>query len=118
MPVESDAHFLRVCRYVERNPLRAGLVENAEDWRWSSLWRRCNFCEEDVPRWPVVRPRNWVEYVNEPQNASELDAIQWAVRRDAPFGTPNWRDQTARFLKLNPQFPPRGRPSRSKATES
>jgi putative transposase len=29
-----------VCRYVQRNALRAGLVECAEPWHWSSLWRR------------------------------------------------------------------------------
>ena len=39
-PVESDEHFLTVARYVERNALRANLVERAQDWRWSSLWRR------------------------------------------------------------------------------
>src|SRR5439155_23281390 len=43
IPVESDLHLLRVCRYVERNALRAGRVPRAEDWRWSSLWRRCIF---------------------------------------------------------------------------
>jgi len=33
--------LLTVLRYIERNPLRAGLVAQAEDWRWSSLkhWR-------------------------------------------------------------------------------
>ena len=39
-PVQEDGHFLVVCRYVERNALRAGLVERAEQWAWSSLWRR------------------------------------------------------------------------------
>jgi putative transposase len=39
-PVQSDEHFLTVCRYVERNPLRARLVRRAENWRWSSLWLR------------------------------------------------------------------------------
>ena len=40
-PVQTDGHFLTVCRYVERNALRAAnLVERAEDWRWCSLWRR------------------------------------------------------------------------------
>src|SRR5256885_16689856 len=40
-PVESDdEHFLCVSRYIERNALRANLVPRAEDWRWSSLWRR------------------------------------------------------------------------------
>src|SRR3954447_20502884 len=29
-PVAEDAHFLQVCRYVERNALRAGLVRRAE----------------------------------------------------------------------------------------
>ena len=38
-PIQDDAHFFVVCRYVERNALRAGLVSRAEDWRWGSLWR-------------------------------------------------------------------------------
>ena len=36
-PIQQDEHLLSVVRYVERNPLRAGLVERAQDWRWSSL---------------------------------------------------------------------------------
>ena len=39
-PIQEDAHFLTVCRYVERNPLRANLVSRAELWKWSSLWAR------------------------------------------------------------------------------
>ena len=31
-PVQDDPHFLTVCRYVESNPLRAGIVRRAEDW--------------------------------------------------------------------------------------
>ena len=38
-PVESDEHLDTVLRYVERNPLRANLVEQAQDWRWSCLSR-------------------------------------------------------------------------------
>jgi len=38
--VETDEHFYQVTRYVERNALRANLVSRAEEWRWSSLWRR------------------------------------------------------------------------------
>ena len=39
-PVQSDEHFLTVCRYVERNALNASAVDRAEDWRWGSLWAR------------------------------------------------------------------------------
>ena len=35
--VQDDAHLLTVCRYVERNPLRAGLVAAAADWPHGSL---------------------------------------------------------------------------------
>ena len=38
-PVQDDGHLLTLCRYVERNALRAGLVGRAEDWRWGSLHR-------------------------------------------------------------------------------
>jgi putative transposase len=39
-PIQSDAHLLTVLRYVERNPVSAGLVARAEQWRWSALWAR------------------------------------------------------------------------------
>ncbi len=38
-PVQEDEHFLTVCRYVECNPVRAGLVPRAEAWPWGSLGR-------------------------------------------------------------------------------
>jgi putative transposase len=31
-----DAHLMAAVRYVENNPMAAGLVESANDWRWSS----------------------------------------------------------------------------------
>jgi len=42
IPIESGPHLLWTWRYVERNALRADLVERAENWRWCSLWLRCN----------------------------------------------------------------------------
>jgi putative transposase len=39
-PIERDELILTVCRYVERNPLRAKLLDRAQEWRWCSLWHR------------------------------------------------------------------------------
>jgi hypothetical protein len=39
-PLAADEHLDTVLRYVERNPLRAGLVQRAESWRLGSRWRR------------------------------------------------------------------------------
>ncbi len=38
-PIEADEYLLAVLRYVERNALRANLVDRAEDWEYGSLWR-------------------------------------------------------------------------------
>ena len=38
-PVQEAEHFCTVCRYVERNALRANLAPGAERWRWGSLHR-------------------------------------------------------------------------------
>lgn len=34
--VDRDNYLLEVCRYVDLNPVRAGLVESPSHWRWSS----------------------------------------------------------------------------------
>ena len=34
--IRDDAHFAGAARYIERNPVKAGLVESAGDWRWGS----------------------------------------------------------------------------------
>jgi putative transposase len=46
--IGDDTHFLTVCSYVVRNPVRAKLVEQAEDWPWSSLSRRGKDCDRVV----------------------------------------------------------------------
>ena len=38
-PIQQDEHLMTVLRYVERNPVRAGLIASAKEWRWSSLLR-------------------------------------------------------------------------------
>ena len=36
LPISDEAHFLTCLRYVELNPVRAGLVAAPEDYRWTS----------------------------------------------------------------------------------
>ena len=65
VPVVSDEQLWRVCRYVERNPLSAGLVARAEDWRWSSLWHRChNSHKLLLSRWQILLDERWPAFVN------------------------------------------------------
>lgn len=47
--VEKDAHLLELCRYVVLNPVRARLVSQPRQWRWSSYRATAN--EADEPTW-------------------------------------------------------------------
>jgi putative transposase len=119
-PVEDDDHYYSVSRYVERNALRAGLVERAEDWRWGSLWqRRQRVAPDDYPllnQWPLPIPRNWISIVNRPETQAELDALRTSVRRGRPFGSKAWQNRTAKRLGLESTFRSRGRPKQAAAT--
>ncbi len=112
-PVQSDEHFLTVCRYVERNALRAGLVDQAESWRWGSLWRRQGGAAAVGPRlspWPVDCPPDWTWRVNTPLSGAEEEAVRRCIRRGQPYGTKTWQARTAARLGLESTFRPQGRP--------
>ncbi len=93
-PIEADEHLMTVLRYVERNPLRAGIVRKAERWRWGSLYRRTIGQETDeaiLTDPPVPLGRQWVEHVNRQQTEAELEAIRRCVARGQPFGDDRWQ---------------------------
>ncbi len=115
-PVQTDEHFLTVARYVERNALRATLVDRAEAWQWSSLWRRAQAKAELTTwlgAWPVERPRDWLARVNRPQTASELESIRVSVQRGRPFGESTWVRRIAKRFGMESTLRPRGRPKGS-----
>jgi putative transposase len=115
IPVSSD-RYLWVCRYVERNALRAGLVESAERWPWSSLWQRADHANDKwLSDWPVVCPPDWMTQVNLPQTPSEIEAFRRAVRVGEPFGDEEWRTALATRSGRAPRRR-RGRPSRALGT--
>ena len=114
--VESDNHLLQVCRYIERNAQRANLVHRAENWRWGSLWHRHNLASEHsvlLDDWPVKIPGNWIEHVNQPQTAEELNALRNCVKRGQPFGTTTWLSNTVERYGLQSTMRDRGRPPKT-----
>jgi putative transposase len=112
-PIASDDHLLSVLRYVERNPLRAGLVARAEDWRWGSFYRRARGSAEEralLAASPVSLGSQWRRQVNRPQKEAELEAIRRSVNRGQPFGSELWQAKIARRFGLEHTLRPRGRP--------
>jgi putative transposase len=119
-PIQTDEHFYQVVRYVERNALRAGLVDRAEQWRWCSLWRRINSADDEAPMlcdWPLPRPSGWLQHVNRAQSPGEVEAIRRSLQRGQPFGSDEWTATTAKRLGLESTMRARGRPRKNPSSE-
>ncbi|WP_145418776.1 transposase [Planctomycetes bacterium K23_9] len=115
-PIKDDEHFLTVCRYVERNPLRANLVKRAEQWRFGSLHRWENNCDKApklLSAWPQRRTPAWTKHVNQAFSDKELAAIRTSVQRGRPFGNIEWVEKLADQHGLWSTIRPRGRPQKT-----
>jgi len=90
--VDRDAYLLALCRYVERNPVAAGLMARVGDWPWSSY--RAHIGQAPTPDWldtaglhgyllgrPVARTRDSTQaaarYAELVEQAQPQDATFW-----------------------------------------
>jgi len=90
--IQEDEHLMTVMRYVERNPVRAGLVEQPGDWPWSSHRETSGASHRSLTTpCPLSLPAGWAEYVSEPLTDAELGALRRSVGRQAPYGESDWR---------------------------
>jgi putative transposase len=104
---------MTVLKYVESNAVRAGLVNSARDWLWSSHLessgkRPCSFIDEI----PIELPKDWGKFVDEPIIRKELDKLRQSVNRQSPYGSPSWQIQMCKELGLESTLRPRGRPEK------
>jgi putative transposase len=77
-------HAWNALRYIERNPVAAGIVADATDWAWSSARMHCgmesewSFLTGDV-RSQRVEPERWREVLRTPLREEELGTIDWVA---------------------------------------
>lgn len=111
--IQNDEYLLTVCNYVESNALRAKLTRKAEDWRWSSLWRRkfgSAKHKELLSLWPIDIPADYLKLVNRPQDKKELELIRESVNKNRPFGDESWLEKIVRNFGLEMTIRKPGRP--------
>ena len=95
--VQTDGHLLTVLRYVEQNPLRAGLTDATWKWPWSSAASRPALVVDD---WPVQKPADWATILESPVGEVEKECLRTSLRRGRPYGNESWVQQTAEQLSL------------------
>jgi len=116
--VEGDRHFLTLVRYVERNAKRAGLVQRAEEWPWSSVYVRHYGTEQQrkmLSPWPLPEPTGYLRWLNSRkarrklrESAKRSGGADRMDRRDGcqkPSGNSGWK--SSRALAVAPNKVPR-----------
>ena len=101
-----DEPYLATCtRYVELNPVRAGIVARAEDWPWSSAGAHLAGQDDALV---TVRPMldllaDWRSLLAEGTSEADLDRLRRHGRTGRPCGGADWIErlegQTGRTLK-------------------
>lgn len=98
--VMDEAHTLMAMRYVELNPVRAGLCSNPREWRWSSIHPHLGKRDDSLVNENSTKSLvpNWAEYINGTTPAHQQDALRNHTRTGRPVGTAEFIDSVKRRI--------------------
>jgi len=88
--VLDESHFWAALRYVELNPVRAGIVEHAERFQWSSAAAHCGLSEDPMlSPLPAGGPFGvcWSDWLKEGDSPDQLEFIRKCTKTGRPCGT-------------------------------
>jgi putative transposase len=90
-----EAHLWEALRYAELNPVRAGMAETAEQWKWSSAAAHCDQAspgpmlqmEHWRKRWTASE---WQQFLAAREAPSEIAALRQCTHTGRPLGSPEF----------------------------
>ncbi|MFV0436738.1 MAG: transposase [Desulfopila sp.] len=114
--VESDEYLWSVTRYIECNPIKAGLVAHAEDYDWSSAKAHLTSAPDDLlqePSWlEEAAKASYAEFILKSDEETE-NKLRNATRTGRPFGSEKFIDDMEYRLKTNLRPRKPGRPKKT-----
>jgi putative transposase len=122
--IQDDVHLLIVLQYSEANPLRAAMVTDPGEHRWSSFAHHglghddpllSPFPEwEGLGRTPAARRKRWRARLRSDQDEAELALVRTSLKTGRPVGAADWIERVANRLGIELDPRPRGRPPKGK----
>jgi putative transposase len=122
-PVHAEAYLLKCMRYIELNPVRAGMVEQPGDFRWSSF--RCNGLGQSDPLvtehavytalacTPNERRETYRATFRAQMDEEALTEIRSAAQAGTLLSGERFRRELERAHQIRLSARPRGRPPKS-----
>ena len=87
-----ESHLWKALRYVELNPVRAGMVARAEMWRWSSAAAHCGGSDLgpmlEMERWSKRwTAAEWQEFIGDAESVADVGALRHSTHTGRPLGS-------------------------------
>ena len=84
-----QSYLLNAARYIERNPVAAGIVSRPQDYEWSSARAHCfntndTLLQTDKPL--LKKINNWKEFISQPSGKELSMKIEYHARTGRPMG--------------------------------
>ena len=116
-----DEDYLVACAsYIERNPVRANLVDMPYDWEWSSVKVHCGISNNDKLEvrkffdYTEYSQKDWKRFIEETVTPEKIKKIQDQTIRGRPLGSDKFIEELERNLNRPLFLRPRGRPRKDK----
>jgi len=111
-----ESHLHAAIKYVENNPVRAGIVKNAIDYKWSSAMEHIKD-EYDIVSGnskDFIGIKNWKKYLGEEEIEEDLQKIRNHTMKGLPLGGEAFVSRLEKLFKANLKIKTRGRPKKEK----
>lgn len=118
--IQEDDYLLEVYRYIELNPVRAGMVDNPGDYQWSSfqinaLGKNSDLCTPHhnyrmLGDTPEERQSNYQKLFHSVPNEMMLEQIRTATNKGMVVGNTQFRDEIETLTGRRMREKKRGRP--------
>lgn len=115
--VLDEPHFLLAARYVERNPVRAKMVKNAWQWKWSSALAHTgtggSFLRlSDFSKITDMSCESWKQYVDSVEDENMIHNIKKYTMTGRPLGSPSFVEKLEKKFDKRLSALPKGRPKK------
>jgi putative transposase len=115
--VLDEAHLDAAVRYVERNPVRAGLADAAHDFNWSSAQPHCGvrgdpLVASDLPLVGLVT--DWARWLSDPEDEATLERLRMSTHKGLPCGSDAFQHEIEERLGLSLERQRPGRPRKTR----